>query len=148
MCQYSSTKERVRTAKANVTVWKVVKTGKIKGYWAMFHDFAYEIGKTYKARPQGRAFNDLIYVMRKTEADLSHCHPKHIVLEGEGFHSYRFRRDAETVANRAGSDRRIMKCVIPKESKYIEGFDMNDRFTIVSNRIKTTKVELPQHIIT
>ena len=104
MCLYKRTKTRKKAAK-DIVVYKFLEptdTGQWKSPY--MRDFLWEVGKEYMA---SRA---------------RYNHPVTIVMDGY-FHTYSSMMDAFGGARSYGLSARVFKCIIPKGSYYLEGFD-------------------------
>jgi len=135
MCQITKAKNRVMTAKSDITVYKLVDRGVNPLLCETpYKHFEYMRDWTYKGRYQGRAFNDRIYRLRLRAR---HRDENLISLGGEGFHSLRRRKEALSYAAYYGFF--CAEFVIPKGSKYIEGKCLAVD-TIVSERIRFVKL--------
>lgn len=135
MCQKTRFSEKVKTAKVDIIVYKVVmKCNETKCSPYVYDSFVYEKDVVAEGRFTNRAFNDAIY--RNKIIRMRHDNPN-VMLNGEGLHSFQNSWTANDEAN-------VYSCIaaefiIPAGSKYIAGNDGQGRDTYVSTHLTFKK---------
>ena len=127
MCMHIR-KERFykRTAKEDIVCYKSVKKSDDENIvLSVYYFFKYRIGRTYRKRKIVKP-----RPLFKTEG---------FKIDGGFFHSYISLRNAK-IDIRPGSGRIVVKCMIPKGSKYYRGDDLARNLCYCSNAIRVVKV--------